>query len=63
MQAANAGMVEDGRIVLRFGINLGDVMVEGVDRYGDRVNMPSPHGVFVNCIKSSPKVAGEDPVL
>jgi len=54
MQAANAGLAEDGRIVLRIGINLGNVMVEGNDLYGDGVNMPAPLGAFVNYIKSLP---------
>jgi TolB-like protein len=39
MEAANAGLSEDRRIVLRMGINLGDVMVEGSDLYGDGVNI------------------------
>jgi len=39
MDAANAGVPEDRRIVLRVGINLGDVMVEGSDLYGDGVNI------------------------
>ena len=39
MEAANAGVPEDRRIVLRIGINLGDVMVEGGDLYGDGVNI------------------------
>jgi len=39
MDTANAGLPEDRRIVLRIGINLGDVMVEGSDLYGDGVNI------------------------
>ncbi|RUV04527.1 MAG: adenylate/guanylate cyclase domain-containing protein [Mesorhizobium sp.] len=39
MAAANADVPEDSRIVLRVGINLGDVMVEGSDLYGDGVNI------------------------
>jgi adenylate cyclase len=39
MEAANAGLAEDRRIVLRIGINLGDVMIEGDDLYGDGVNV------------------------
>jgi TolB-like protein/class 3 adenylate cyclase/Flp pilus assembly protein TadD len=39
MEAANAGAAEAQRIVLRVGINLGDVMVEGSDLYGDGVNI------------------------
>jgi TolB-like protein len=37
--AANEGVAEDRRIVLRIGINLGDVIVEGADLYGDGVNI------------------------
>jgi len=33
--AANEAIAEARRIVLRVGINLGDVMVEGSDLYGD----------------------------
>jgi adenylate cyclase len=39
MDMANAHVGEDRRIVLRIGINLGDVMVEGSDLYGDGVNI------------------------
>jgi adenylate cyclase len=39
MAAANDGVLEHQRIVLRIGINLGDVMVEGSDLYGDGVNI------------------------
>ena len=38
MDIANSGLAEDRHIVLRVGINLGDVMVEGSDLYGDGVN-------------------------
>src|ERR1051325_1541947 len=41
MDTANKDTVEDRRIVLRVGINLGDVMVEGSDLYGDGVNIAS----------------------
>src|SRR6266404_8692881 len=41
MDIANIDVVEDQRIVLRVGINLGDVMVEGNDLYGDGVNIAS----------------------
>ena len=51
-------MPEDQRIELRIGINLGDVMVEGSDLYGDGVNMAArleasaePGGV---CISECP---------
>jgi TolB-like protein/class 3 adenylate cyclase/Tfp pilus assembly protein PilF len=39
MAAANAALPEKLRIVLRIGVNLGDVMVEGSDLYGDGVNI------------------------
>jgi adenylate cyclase len=39
MDSANTGAAEGQRIVLRVGINLGDVMVEGSDLYGDGVNI------------------------
>ncbi|WP_353842983.1 adenylate/guanylate cyclase domain-containing protein [Mesorhizobium sp.] len=35
MAAANAALPEKLRIALRIGVNLGDVMVEGSDLYGD----------------------------
>src|SRR5262249_51965349 len=37
MAGGNDGVVEGTRIVLRIGINLGDVVVEGGDLYGDGV--------------------------
>jgi TolB-like protein len=39
MAAANAGQPQDHHIILRIGINLGDVIVEGGDLYGDGVNI------------------------
>jgi adenylate cyclase len=39
MTVAASGEPEDRRIVLRVGINLGDVIVEGSDLYGDGVNI------------------------
>src|SRR4029077_8497658 len=39
MTATAAGEPEDQRIVLRVGVNLGDVIVEGSDLYGDGVNV------------------------
>src|SRR5262249_41540180 len=39
MEAANSGAQEDRKIVLRIGISLGDVMVEGSDLYGDGVTI------------------------
>jgi TolB-like protein len=39
MAVANEAAEESHRVVLRIGINLGDVMVEGGDLYGDGVNI------------------------
>src|SRR5215469_7225232 len=55
MNTANAGSPENRRIVLRIGVNLGDVMVEGTDLYGDGVNIAArleaiaePGGVYLS---------------
>jgi TolB-like protein len=55
MHSANAEVPEDRKIVLRIGINLGDVMVEGSDLYGDGVNIASrleamaePGGILIS---------------
>ena len=39
MPERNTGVATDNRIELRIGINLGDVIVEGDDLYGDGVNI------------------------
>jgi len=69
---ANASVPEDRHIVLRIGVNLGDVMVEGSDLYGDGVNIAArlealaePGGVLVSSmahdhIKSKIKVGFDD---
>jgi TolB-like protein len=51
----NTGLAADNRIELRIGINLGDVIVEGDDLYGDGVNIAAriealadAGGVFVS---------------
>jgi TolB-like protein len=53
--AANQGISEAQRIVLRIGINLGDIIVEGSDLYGDGVNVAArleglaePGGTYVS---------------
>jgi class 3 adenylate cyclase/TolB-like protein len=53
--AANGDLPEARRIVLRIGVNLGDVIIEGGDRYGDGVNIAArlegiaePGGILVS---------------
>jgi adenylate cyclase len=55
MSERNSGVPEGRRIELRIGVNLGDVIVEGDDIYGDGVNIAAriealaePGGVFVS---------------
>lgn len=55
MAAANGSQPDDRHILLRIGINLGDVMVEGSDLYGDGVNIAArlealaePGGILVS---------------
>ncbi|HUL09475.1 MAG TPA: adenylate/guanylate cyclase domain-containing protein [Candidatus Acidoferrum sp.] len=55
MAVANRDQPEDRHIVLRIGVNLGDVMVEGSDLYGDGVNIAArletvaePGGIVVS---------------
>ncbi|HEX6093330.1 MAG TPA: adenylate/guanylate cyclase domain-containing protein, partial [Dongiaceae bacterium] len=52
---ANGDLPEERRIVLRLGVNLGDVMVEGGDLYGDGINIAArlqaladPGGILVS---------------
>jgi adenylate cyclase len=72
MADANSDQPEDRHIVLRIGVNLGDVMAEGSDLYGDGVNIAArleaiaePGGILVSGtaydhIKSKVKVGFED---
>ena len=39
MAERNSGLPEDKRIALRIGVNLGDIIIEGNDIYGDGVNV------------------------
>jgi adenylate cyclase len=55
MPERNTGVATDGRIEFRIGINLGDLIVEGDDLYGDGVNIAAriealadAGGVFVS---------------
>ena len=55
MASANDGLSEERRIVLRIGINLGDLVVAGGDLYGDGVNiaarlqtMAEPSEIYVS---------------
>src|SRR5262245_49992574 len=55
MASANDGVAGDRHIVLRVGVNLGDVMVEASDLYGDGVNiaarlegMAEPGGILIS---------------
>jgi len=48
MAVANRDLSDDRRIVLRIGVNLGDVMVEGGDLYGDGVNIAARLEAFAD---------------
>src|SRR5262249_4433887 len=55
MADANASQSEDRQVVLRIGVNLGDVVVEGSDLYGDGVivaarleALAEPGGILVS---------------
>ena len=57
MSAANAELAETRHLVLRIGINLGDVIVEGSDLYGDGVNVAArlqtlaePGGICISAV-------------
>ena len=55
MADRNRGAPDEARIEFRIGINLGDVIIEGDDIYGDGVNIAArlealaePGGIFVS---------------
>jgi len=55
MATANDGQPEQRHIVLRIGVNLGDVMVDGSDLYGEGVNIAArlealaePGGILIS---------------
>jgi class 3 adenylate cyclase len=55
MAAANSDQPDHKHIVLRIGVNLGDVIVEGSDLYGEGVNIAArlerivePGGILVS---------------
>jgi TolB-like protein len=72
MAAANGDLPQESRILVRVGINLGDVVVEGSDLYGDGVNIAArlegladPGGVFLsqtvfNHVRGKVKLGFED---
>src|SRR5262245_909963 len=72
MATANGDEAESRQIILRIGVNLGDVMVEGSDLYGDGVNIAArlealadPGGVLVSGtaydhVKNKVKVGFDD---
>jgi adenylate cyclase len=72
MARANSDQPEDRHVVLRIGVNLGDVMIEGSDLYGDGVNIAArlealadPGGILVSGtafdhIKSKVRVGFDD---
>ena len=72
LSESNSGMAEDQRIVLRIGISLGDVIVEGGDLYGNGVNVAArleaiaePGGICISGnvyehVRSSAELGFED---
>jgi adenylate cyclase len=55
VQERNAGSPEDARIQFRIGINVGDIIVDGDDIYGDGVNVAAriqaladPGGIYIS---------------
>jgi adenylate cyclase len=72
MAAANSEQPDESPIVLRIGVNLGDVLVEGSDLYGDGINIAArleglaePGGILVSgtaydYVRNKVKVGFED---
>jgi TolB-like protein len=72
MAAANSEQPDESAVVLRIGVNLGDVMIEGSDLYGDGVNIAArleglaePGGILVSgtaydYVRNKVKVGFED---
>ncbi len=72
MAAANSDQPDESQIVLRIGVNLGDVMVEGSDLFGEGVNIAArleglaqPGGILVSGtaydhVRNKVKVGFED---
>jgi len=55
VQERNSGSPEDGQILFRIGINVGDIIVDGDDIYGDGVNVAAriqaladPSGIYIS---------------
>jgi adenylate cyclase len=72
MAEANGELPDDRRIVLRIGINLGDIVIESSDRYGEGVNIAArlegiadPGGILISGtiydqVRNKVKVSFED---
>jgi adenylate cyclase len=72
MEAANEGVSADRSIIMRVGISLGDVVVEGSDLYGDGVNIAArleqlaePGGILLSgpvrdFVRNKPEISLED---
>src|ERR1700694_5477332 len=55
MAERNSGLSEDRRMLLRIGVNLGDILIEGDDILGDGVNVAArlesiaePGGIYIS---------------
>src|SRR4030088_2483296 len=58
----NTGVAADDRIELRIGINLGDVIIEGDDLYGDGVNIAARIETLADAGGGVISNTGHDPV-